>query len=238
MLTIPLIDWVAKVRPNRGKLASFSIAKYGPQTRNDWQWFPDAGNGIRTGGQFVTGNDPNDANVPSTSLMQQAWVQHLVTRWGRNAAGGLRYYIFDHEPSLWHATHRDVHPTGATMDEIRNKILDYADKIKTVDPTALVVGPEEWGWSGYMFSGFDQQYGSAHGWGFLPHRANHGGADSLPWLLDQLRQNHTSTGRRLLDVFTVHYYPQGGEFSDDVSTAMQLRRNRSTRSLWDPALRG
>ena len=39
---------------------------------------------------------------------------------------------------------------------------------------------------------------------------------------------------RLLDVFTVHYYPQGGEFSDDVSSAMQLRRNRSTRSLWDP----
>ena len=29
-------------------------------------------------------------------------------------------------------------------------------------------------------------------------------------------------------------YPQGGEFSDDVSSAMQLRRNHSTRSLWDP----
>src|SRR5215510_407678 len=28
MLTIPLIDWVAKVGPNRSKLASFSIAKY------------------------------------------------------------------------------------------------------------------------------------------------------------------------------------------------------------------
>ena len=40
--------------------------------------------------------------------------------------------------------------------------------------------------------------------------------------------------QRLLDVFTVHYYPQGGEFSDDISSAMQLRRNRSTRSLWDP----
>jgi hypothetical protein len=56
----------------------------------------------------------------------------------------------------------------------------------------------------------------------------------LPWLLDQLRQNNTTTGKRLLDIFTVHYYPQGGEFSDDVSSAMQLRRNRSTRSLWDP----
>ena len=234
MLTIPMIDWVAKLGSNRGKLASFSIAKYGPQTGNDWQWFPDAGNGILTNGQYVTGNDPNDANVPSNSLFQQGWVQHLVSRWGTNANGGLRYYILDNEPSIWHATHRDVHPTGATMDEIKNKILDYAGKIKAMDPSALVVGPEEWGWSGYLFSGYDQQYGSTHGWSSLPDRNNHGGADYLPWLLDQLRQNNTATGKRLLDIFTVHYYPQGGEFSDDVSSAMQLRRNRSTRSLWDP----
>src|SRR3982074_2275998 len=44
MSTIPTIGWVAKLGPNRGKLASFSIAKYGPQKANDWQWFPDAGN--------------------------------------------------------------------------------------------------------------------------------------------------------------------------------------------------
>jgi len=56
----------------------------------------------------------------------------------------------------------------------------------------------------------------------------------LPWLLDQLRQNNATTGKRVLDIFTVHYYPQGGEFSNDVSTSMQLRRNHSTRSLWDP----
>ena len=234
MLTIPMIDWVAKLGSNRGKLASFSIAKYGPQTGNDSQWFPDAGNGILTNGQYVTGNNPNDANVASNSLFQQGWVQHLVSRWGTNANGGLRYYILDNEPSIWHSTHRDVHPTGATMDEIKNKILDYAGKIKAVDPSALVVGPEEWGWSGYLFSGYDQQYGSNHGWSSLPDRNNHGGADYLPWLLDQLRQNNATTGKRLLDIFTVHYYPQGGEFSDDVSSAMQLRRNRSTRSLWDP----
>jgi len=235
MLTIPLIDWVAKVGPGRSKLASFSIAKYGPQTGNDSQFMPDAGNGIRPGGQYVTGNDPADANVPSTSLLQQQWVQHLVTRWGTNANGGLRYYILDNEPSLWHATHRDVHPTGQTLDEIRDKMIDYANRIKAVDPSALVVGPEEWGWSGYLFSGYDQQYGSTHGWSFLPDRTNHGGVDYLPWLLGALKQNETANGRRLLDVFTVHYYPQGGEFSDDVSTAMQLRRNRSTRSLWDPS---
>ena len=235
MLTVPTIEWVAKVGPNRSKLASFSVAKYGAQSGTDWQWYPDAGNGVRTNGQFVTGNDPNDANVPSTSLFQQGWIQHLVGRWGTNANGGLRYYILDNEPSIWHSTHRDVRPTSPTMAEIRDKTLDFAQKIKAIDPTALVVGPEEWGWSGYFYSGYDQQYGSTHGWGSLPDRASQGGADYLPWFLDQMRQRHTTSGQRLLDVFTVHYYPQGGEFSDDVSSAMQLRRNRSTRSLWDPS---
>ena len=161
-------------------------------------------------------------------------MQHLVGRWGTGANGGLRYYILDNEPSIWHSTHRDVHPTGATMDEMRDKMIDYAAQIKAVDPGALVVGPEEWGWSGYLFSGYDQQYGSAARLELPARPRAHGGVDYLPWLLDQLRQNDAATGQRLLDVFTVHYYPQGGEFSDDVSTAMQLRRNRSTRSLWDP----
>ena len=89
MLTVPMIDWVAKLGANRAKLASFSIAKYGAQTGNDWQWFPDAGNGVRTNGQFVTGNDPNDANVPSTSNYQHGWVKHLVNRWGTNATAGF-----------------------------------------------------------------------------------------------------------------------------------------------------
>jgi hypothetical protein len=234
MLTIPLLDWVAKLGTNRGKLAGFSIAKYGAQTGSDWQWFPDAGNGVLTSGQNVTGNDPNDANVASDSAFQQNWVQHLVTRWGTNANGGLRYYLLDNEPSIWHSTHRDVHPIGATMDEMRTKILSYGAMIKNNDPTAIIVGPEEWGWSGYFYSGYDQQYGAAHNWSSFPDRTAHNGADYLPWLLDQLHQNELSTGRRLLDVFTAHYYPQGGEFSNDVSSTMQLRRNRSTRSLWDP----
>ena len=233
MVTVPIIGWVAKLGPNRGRLSSFSIAKYGAQQDADWQWFPDAGNGVKTNGQNVV-NDPNDASVLVDSTFQQGWVQHLVTRWGSAANGGVRYYILDNEHSIWHGTHRDVHPTGASMDEIKQKMIDYATKIKAADPGALVVGPEEWGWSGYLFSGLDQQTGAQNGWSFFPDRSSHGNMDYLPWLLDQMRQNHQSTGKRLLDVFTVHYYPQGGEYGNTTTTAMQLRRNRSTRSLWDP----
>jgi hypothetical protein len=234
LVTVPMIGWVAKLGPDRAKLGSFSIAKYGAQTGNDWEWFPDAGNGVLTNGQNVTGNDPNDANIPADQTFQQGLVQHEVSTFGSASHGGLRYYILDNEPSIWFSTHRDVHPIGPTMDEINSKIVEYSAMIKGVDPSALVVGPEEWGWSGYFYSGYDQQYGSEHGWSNLPDRANHGGQDYLPWLLTQLRQNDTATGKRTLDVFSVHYYPQGGEFGDDTSQQTDLLRNRSTRSLWDP----
>src|SRR5205814_2320823 len=78
------------------------------------------------------------------------------------------------------------------------------------------------------------QYAAAHNWCCYPDKQAHGNWDYLPWLLDQLRQYEASSGKRLLDVFSVHYYPQGGEFSNDTSSAMQLTRNKSTRSLWDP----
>src|SRR5262245_57185444 len=166
MITIPMLDWIAKLGSNRGKLAGFSQAKYGAQTGNDAQWFPDAGNGILIStNQPVPNNDPNDANTSNNSIFQQQWVQAIVNRWGAAGAGAPRYYILDNEPSIWHATHRDVHP-AATMDELRLRMLDYASQIRAADRNAKIVGPEEWGWSGYFFSGYDQQYGSQHGWSY------------------------------------------------------------------------
>ena len=234
MLTIPMLDWVAKLGSNRGKLAGFSQAKYGAQTGNDAQWFADAGNGVlKSTGKEITGNDPNDANVPAGTAFQQGWVQHLTSRWGTAANGGLKLYLLDNEHSLWQSTHREVHPTGATMDEIRQKMIDYGSMIRAADSGANVIGPEEWGWSGYFYSGYDQQYAAANNWCCYPDRTAHGGMDYMPWLLDQLRKYEIQTGTRVLDVFSLHYYPQGGEFGNDTSTTMQQLRNRSTRALWD-----
>jgi len=235
MITVPIIGWVAKLGPNSQRLSSYSIAKYGAQTDSDWQWFADAGNGVRSSdGQEITTNDPTDANLSVTTNFQSGWVQHLTNRWGTASSNGVRYYIMDNEWSIWHSTHRDVHPVGATMDEVLEKFCDYATLVKGMDTNALVLGPEEWGWSGYLYSGYDQQYGSQHNWSSFPDRAAHGNQDYMPWLLNQIHQRSTASGKRLLDVFTLHYYPQGGETSEsDVSSATQLLRNRSTRSLWD-----
>ena len=234
-LTIPMLDWVAKLGPSRARTWSYSIAKYGAQQQNDSaNGWPDMGNGVRLNGSLIITNDPNDANVPAGPAFQQGWLNHLTNLWGRATNGGVRYYHLDNEPGIWHSTHQDVHPNGATMDEVRDKMTNYAARIKATDPGALVLGPDEWHFYGTIFSGADAQYESAHGYpNTFPDRTAHGGLDVYPYLLREMYRASTNAGQRLLDVCTVHYYPQGGEFSDDVTTAMQLRRNRSTRSLWD-----
>ncbi len=241
ILTIPMIGWLPKLGPGRQRLASFSIAKYGLQADHDWQWFSDAGNGVVTNSTAdITGNDPNDANFPTNSAFQRAFMQHVTNRWNLSTNGGVRYFCMDNEHTLWHSTHRDVHPVGATMEEIRDDIFDYAGMVKSVDPSAMILAPEEWGWPGYLYSGYDQQLSPSLNYNpaKYPDRAAHGGMDYMPWLLDQMRQHEIATHQRLLDYFTLHVYPQGDnqgtyEFGDDVSTTAQLLRNRSTRQLWD-----
>jgi hypothetical protein len=217
-------------------LCSFSIAKYGPQTDNDAQFHPDCGNGIKSNGPppvFVV-NNPLDANTPNSVALEHTFVQHLVNTFGTSANGGVRYYILDNVYGSWHETHRDVHPVGATYDEMKQKMVSYATMIKSVDPGALVVGPEEFGWFGYLFSGRDLRL-CDQGNCSSPDRTAHGNQEFVAFLLSQMQAASVTAGQRLLDVFTLHYYPQGnGVFEDLTDPATQDLRSRSTRSLWDP----
>jgi len=230
MLTVPMIGWVAKLGPNQTILPSFSVAKYGAQCSVD-PYFTDAGDGLHTDCSTpITGNDPNDAYIPDTPANEKTWISHLVKKWGKASAGGVPYYLMDNEPSIWFSTHRDIHPIGPHATEYRAKVLALSAKIKAVDPTSQIVAPEEWGWEGYFYSGYDQQYAAAHGYQYYPdHTKQQKGVDYIPWLLAQWK----ASGHPV-DIVSVHFYPQGAEFSNDVSQATELLRNRSTRQLWDP----
>ena len=98
-------------------------------------------------------------------------------------------------------------------------------------------GPEEWGWNGYLYSGYDQQWAGQHGdynRAHFPDRGTNGDWDYMPWLLNQFHQHDTNTGQRLLDYFTLHCYPEEGSvFGNAVDTATALLRNQSTRVFWD-----
>ncbi len=138
--------------------------------------------------------------------------------------------MLDNEPSLWYSTHRDVHPNPATYQEMYNKIVAYASTIKSVDPGAKIIGPEEWGWWAMYFSGFDQ----ANGWSASNSDYNtHSQTYYYPWLLQQLYAYKQQTGTQLIDVLSVHCYNGAPSGSDD-SLSGQQYRNKETRILWDP----
>jgi hypothetical protein len=237
LITIPMIGWSPILGPGRAILPSFSIEKYGPQTGDD-PYFTNAGNGVSvTNNTLITWNDKTDANTNVDTNFQTGYVRHLTNNWGVSTNGGVAYYIMDNEHSLWSSTHQDIHPVGPTMQETLGKIIAYASMVKGLDPHALVSGPEEWGWSGYFYSGYDQQWSGQHddyNPADYPDRMTNGGWDYMPWLLTQLAQYNATNGLRLLDYFTLHCYPQeNGVGSGAVDTASELLRNQSTRQFWD-----
>ncbi|AUB83159.1 hypothetical protein THSYN_20915 [Candidatus Thiodictyon syntrophicum] len=229
VLTMPLIGYVAKDAASCG----FGIAKYGAQTDKDWQWRPNCGNGVKTGGSLVTGNNPTDTSLAVGPSFAQAWVSALVSRYGNAANSGVRYYDLDNEPDLWWDTHRDVAPTGLNYDQLRDRTYQYAAAIKTADPGAQTLGPVVMGWTYYWHSPYD---GQRQDWQTPDDRNAHGGTPLVPWYLQQMKAYELAHGKRILDFLDLHYYPaaSGVALSPAGNTATQALRLNSTRSLWDP----
>lgn len=238
LITVSMIGWMPYLGAGRSILYSYSTNLYGPQKSTD-PYLPAAGDGLSStnNNQPITWNNPDDANFPTNANFEQALVHHLMQKWGASTNGGVGYYIMDNEHSIWFQTHQDIHPVGPTMLEIWGDMRTYASMVKSNDPNALVLGPEEWGWSGYLYSGYDQQWSGQHGDynpNDYPDRTTNGDWYYCPWLLHQFQLYDNTNHLRLLDYFTVHCYPQeSGVSGSAVDPATELLRNQSTRILWD-----
>jgi beta-glucanase (GH16 family) len=233
IITVPLIGWTPK---DRGRNCGFSIAKYGQQQANDWQWWSDCGNGMKPDGATkITGNDQHDTSQEIDPTFVQDWVNFLVGRYGSAGQGGIRFYDLDNEPMLWNSTHRDVHPQPTSYDEVRNATVSYASAIKQVDASALTLGPVLWGWNAYFYSALDTTL--PDWWNHpKPDQLAHGGIPFLDWYLQQMSSYEKANGVRILDYLDVHFYPQANGVSGSSAgdSNLQALRLRSTRGLWDP----
>lgn len=232
VLTVPMIGWVPRTDSPSAHpyLCGFPASIFGVQQSTDAEWDPGCGNGRSSDGDALTPGSPALTSRAVDAGDIGMFVEDLVDRYGGASAGGVRYMELDNEPALWHETHRDVHPEPLTYDELLGLTVAYARAIKRTDPSALVVGPSDWGWCAYLFSPADPG-----GCSIGADREAHDGMSLAAWYLSQLRPLREG-GKRLLDVFDEHYYPQadGVSLSPAGSSAVQARRLRSTRSLWDP----
>jgi hypothetical protein len=225
-ITVPMIGWVAKDKDS----VSFPVSVFGPQAATDAQWRSDAGNGKDKSGKPIAPGAPPRAYVKTDPAFVKRWVEAIRQGDAKSGKRSVQMYILDNEPTLWNLKHRDVHPDPLTYDEIVKLTIDYATAIRTADPDALIAGPAEWGWTGYMDSAKDST-GST----FLhPDRRAHGDVPLVAYYLKALAEQEAKTGTRLLDVFDLHAYPQGKDvYSDRADPKTAALRLRQTRMLWD-----
>jgi hypothetical protein len=229
-VVIPTIGWVAKDTSSFG----FPIAKLGPQQKED-QYRPGAGNGVSPDGkQKIAPGPPTETSVAAAPEVIGRWIRTLREKDAARGSRGVDMYILDNEPSLWNDTHRDVHPEPLGYDELLDRTIRYGTEIRRADPEAVIAGPAEWGWTGYLYSAKDREAGTT----LRPDRRAHGDVPLIAWYLRRLAEHERATGTRLLDVLDLHYYPQadgiyagGGGRTDREGAALRIR---STRSLWDP----
>lgn len=227
-LTVPMLGWVAKDTTS----LSFSTQVYPRQEKTD-PYRPTAGNGRNRDGSDLTPPDPTTTSTPAPPEFIAKWVRTLRANDAATGTRSVNVYILDNEPGLWSSTHRDVHPTPLTYDELLDRTLRYGAAIRQADPDGLISGPAAWGWHEYFFSGMDSQFPT-----FLrPDRRAHGDLPLLAWYLRRLHEEEERTKIHILDLVDVHFYPQAKDVYGNrpVDAANAARRIRSTRALWDPA---
>lgn len=224
-MTVPMLGWVAKDTSSY----SFSVAAQGPQQYTAG----DQGNGVKKGGAKVPSPDPKTTSVEASPQDVGAWVRDIEAWAAAHQPHGVPQYILDNEPALWNSTHRDVHPSPLTYDELLHKTVAYGSAVRKAAPKAEIAGPAEWGWPAYFYSAQDAEVGFR----IKPDRRAHGDVPLLEWYLQQLKRHSDTTGEHLLDVLDLHYYPQtSGVYGRGEENGPKAARTRirATRSLWDP----
>lgn len=145
-----------------------------------------------------------------------------------NTSTGIKAYIMDNEPGLWCSQFphmRDENNDCVTYNELFTKSENLANTIKGMDTGALVFGPESYGFNEYW--SLQDAVDAAN------YSSDHWFVDSY---LKHMQQASVSAGKRLLDVFSVHWYPDvnvPGIFAGDTTWMANLERMQCVRTLWD-----
>jgi Glycoside hydrolase family 44 len=232
-LTVPIGGFVSKDPTSY----AYSVRKYGPQSSTE-MGHPDVGSGFRPDGRPITNHDWHDTSIEAPPEFIAEGVRFVVQKAGTATAStpGVKYWVLDNEPMLWHETHRDVRPAVVDRKELWDRTLRYAEAIKKADPTAKVAGFCSWGWADLFYSSADR---GDDDYRTSADRRAHGGLPLAEWFIKQCGDYKKAHGVSLVDVFDFHWYPQAKFNGKEpyLGTGNDVRFNelrlRTTRDLWD-----
>jgi hypothetical protein len=244
LMTMVMLPWVAQSPETSTQQGtgpdnyhwSFSVSKDGAQCGVD-QYNSDAGNGIVAGTcnnnppTYLTATsadlnrtyfpllDQPGGSDPPNSVYRNQWAAALATAFG----SAPHFYDMDNEIDIWGGTHRDIHPSPTTYQELRDIYLSEARSLKGWDPAAIRLGPVSCCWYFYWRSATGNSDTSSNG-----------GVDFLPWWLNEVAWSDAAAGSRSLDIFDIHAYPDGPDTSSFTVAQKQALAARIYRDWWDP----
>ena len=211
VVTIPLVDYV--VADRAGPVA---VSEKAPSKR----WVRSLAG---KPGPYALSPDTADGAVYQDEL-----VNFLVSKLGRARDGGIKFYSLDNEPALWPSTHPRVHPEKTRYDEMVKRTEAIASAITHIDPSAMTLGANMFGWSEFM-SLNDAPDAKEH---------NEKYGSYTDFFLASMKELEAKHGRRLLHVLDVHWYPEAKGSKriteKDISPKTVAARLQAPRSLWDP----
>jgi hypothetical protein len=171
----------------------------------------------KPGDHFVYPPDTTDKAVYQDEFV--AWIEKI------KSPSTPVWYALDNEPDIWSGTHARIHPKKVTYAEIIAINTDYATAIKKVAPKTLIFAPVNYGWLGYRN---------------LQDAPDANGPNFLEVYLSAMAQAEKQSGKRLLDVLDIHWYPEAQGDGIRVTNTGQDKsgtpaaRIQASRSLWDP----
>jgi hypothetical protein len=178
----------------------------------------------RKGAAFVSTPDLDDGVVYMDEM-----VADLVKRYGpASSPNGIRWYSLDNEPALWASTHPRIHPNPVGANELVERSVALASAVKDVDPGAGILGPALYGMAAFVTLQDAPDWAAVRG----------GSGWFVDYYLDRMREAEQQSGRRLLDLLDVHWYPEArGDRrivdADANSARDAAARMQAPRSLWD-----
>lgn len=184
----------------------------------------------KKGSPFTLTPDPNDANA-----YVDEEINFLMQNYGGSTTPtGVKGYEMDNEPDIWYAdgvqggyetgTHPRIFPQPLRVDTFLAKSQDLAKTIKRMDPDAETFGPALANYAGYY---------NLH---FAPDWDNYSGTYPrfVEAYLGKMNDYSQIAGKRLLDVYTIHWYSQIDGVDSDINTPdVAQTRMQAPRSLWD-----
>lgn len=159
------------------------------------------------------------------------YVNFLVNTFGNaKESTGIKGYSVDNEPGLWSHTHSRIHPENAACEEIIEQTAELSKAVKNIDPFAEIFGPALYGFNAYTSfqnaEDWENNYSNAYKW-------------FVDYYLDKMKESSDAAGKRLLDVFDIHYYSEakGGGMrvtfgEDPANIECNKARLQAPRTLW------